>query len=226
MKPLEAFVAKTPPQKLFECKICLETPVDAIATRCGHVYCWGCLYQWARTNFSGKIPCPFCHSQVDIKNVIPLYTSVEKHNKRKVSIPQKDADNVNPFRLDINALGLNFFVRENDGVAGRDYRHRINLQGCFLLIPMLMVLFLPYVFDQVILVVNCCLSGLSFFKRSPLSNFVLQFLHNIGAKTKVGITQAGKYQLEVAYSLAVVLIIGVLTVHFYEQQRYRARGTR
>lgn len=225
MKSPEPLVSESLPQKLFECKICLETPVDAIATRCGHVYCWGCLCQWARTNFSGKIPCPFCHSQVDINNVIPLYTSVEKHNKRKITIPRKDAENGNPFRLDINALGLNFFVRENDGGIGRNYRRRINLQGCFLLVPMLMVIFLPYVFDQVILVIDCCLSGLSFFNRSPISNFVLQFLHNIGAKTKVGITQAGKYQLEVAYSLAVVLIVGVLTVHYYERQRHRVLRT-
>lgn len=28
----------------FDCNICFETPTDPVVTRCGHLYCWKCLY--------------------------------------------------------------------------------------------------------------------------------------------------------------------------------------
>ena len=29
----------------FECNVCFETPMDAVVTPCGHLYCWGCMYE-------------------------------------------------------------------------------------------------------------------------------------------------------------------------------------
>jgi len=30
----------------FDCNICLDTVDEPVVTRCGHLYCWPCLYQW------------------------------------------------------------------------------------------------------------------------------------------------------------------------------------
>lgn len=30
----------------FTCNICLDTVNEPVVTRCGHLYCWPCLYQW------------------------------------------------------------------------------------------------------------------------------------------------------------------------------------
>jgi len=29
----------------FECKICLEEACEPVVTRCGHLYCWACIYE-------------------------------------------------------------------------------------------------------------------------------------------------------------------------------------
>ena len=28
----------------WECKICMEEAKDAVTTRCGHLFCWPCIY--------------------------------------------------------------------------------------------------------------------------------------------------------------------------------------
>lgn len=30
----------------FDCNICLESVEEPVVTRCGHLYCWSCLYKW------------------------------------------------------------------------------------------------------------------------------------------------------------------------------------
>jgi hypothetical protein len=39
-----------------ECSVCYETPESSLQTRCGHVFCRGCLTQWTTNN----ITCPMC----------------------------------------------------------------------------------------------------------------------------------------------------------------------
>ena len=36
----------------FDCNICLEDVYDPVVTRCGHLYCWPCLYKWLEPGFS------------------------------------------------------------------------------------------------------------------------------------------------------------------------------
>jgi len=40
-----------------ECYICMKTPTDPIATLCGHIFCWPCIYVWLQ---NGSKPCPIC----------------------------------------------------------------------------------------------------------------------------------------------------------------------
>eukprot|EP00439_Symbiodinium_sp_Y106_P056388 s1206_g7.t3 len=76
----------------FECNICLEQAVEPVVTRCGHLFCWGCLHQWLNSTAASQASragqlnsgmsgmqtvgsaCPICKASVTIQNVIPVYT--------------------------------------------------------------------------------------------------------------------------------------------------------
>jgi hypothetical protein len=60
---------------VLKCHICWEPPTDPVATSCGHVFCWPCIYQWF---LNGPKPslCPLCrHILKAHLNIIPLYSS-------------------------------------------------------------------------------------------------------------------------------------------------------
>ncbi|KAK1445181.1 hypothetical protein BgAZ_110870 [Babesia gibsoni] len=57
-------------RQTYDCNICFEDVVDPVVTRCGHLFCWGCLLTWMnRPNYH----CPVCHAGITKENVIPLY---------------------------------------------------------------------------------------------------------------------------------------------------------
>jgi len=56
---------------LFDCNICLDTASEPVITRCGHLYCWPCMYQWIRTPRCAF--CPICKSELSEDRLIPLY---------------------------------------------------------------------------------------------------------------------------------------------------------
>ncbi|XP_072163419.1 E3 ubiquitin-protein ligase RNF185-like [Diadema setosum] len=59
-------------ESLFECNICLDTAKDAVVSRCGHLFCWPCLYQWLETRPNRQV-CPVCKAGISRDKVIPLY---------------------------------------------------------------------------------------------------------------------------------------------------------
>ena len=63
----------------WECKICIEEAKEAVVTKCGHLFCWACIYEWSQTRGSTTIPCPLCQAEVLINETIPLYTTAELH---------------------------------------------------------------------------------------------------------------------------------------------------
>jgi len=65
----------------FTCHVCLECPRQPVATVCGHIYCWGCLYKWLNMHRDDPA-CPVCKAGIEMPNddptnakVIPLYVS-------------------------------------------------------------------------------------------------------------------------------------------------------
>jgi E3 ubiquitin-protein ligase RNF5 len=54
----------------FLCNICLDPVTDPVVTRCGHLYCWSCLFRWLSTNHT---TCPVCKAGVTRENVIPIF---------------------------------------------------------------------------------------------------------------------------------------------------------
>ena len=80
----------------FACNICLEQVSEPVVTRCGHLYCWPCLYHWLqpgmtgeeRDSISGRMHshsqmhhsvdrsrrmCPVCKSDCSVLTIVPIY---------------------------------------------------------------------------------------------------------------------------------------------------------
>jgi len=57
----------------FECNICLDSVIQPVVTRCGHLYCWACIYEWMQVS-ERRNTCPVCNAAcVSEKTLIPLY---------------------------------------------------------------------------------------------------------------------------------------------------------
>ncbi|CAL9180881.1 unnamed protein product [Musa hybrid cultivar] len=80
----------------FECNICFELARDPVVTRCGHLFCWPCLYRWLHGH-SHSSECPVCKAIVEEKMLIPLYgrgdNSIDPRSKSvpDMNIPQRPA---------------------------------------------------------------------------------------------------------------------------------------
>ncbi|CRH00865.1 E3 ubiquitin-protein ligase RNF5, putative [Plasmodium relictum] len=65
----------------FECNICFDDVRDPVVTKCGHLFCWLCLYSWIKKNND----CPVCKAEVSRENIIPLYGRGKSSNEHKYS---------------------------------------------------------------------------------------------------------------------------------------------
>jgi hypothetical protein len=62
-----------------QCVICLDSPTDLTATRCGHLFCHQCISQAlrasqvnARTAGTANGACPVCRKSLTVKSLLPL----------------------------------------------------------------------------------------------------------------------------------------------------------
>ncbi|CAN6311720.1 unnamed protein product [Urochloa humidicola] len=56
----------------FECNVCFDMAAEPVVTKCGHLFCWECLYQWLHVH-SNHRECPVCKGQVAADAIIPIY---------------------------------------------------------------------------------------------------------------------------------------------------------
>ncbi|RCV43577.1 hypothetical protein SETIT_9G305200v2 [Setaria italica] len=56
----------------FECNVCFDMAAEPVVTKCGHLFCWECLYQWLHVH-SHHRECPVCKGQVAEDAIIPIY---------------------------------------------------------------------------------------------------------------------------------------------------------
>ena len=79
----------------FECIICLSTAKEPIVTKCGHLYCWPCIYNWIDQNNENQKKtcclCPLCKDIITIESLIPIYNKDEHERKinRFSKIPER-----------------------------------------------------------------------------------------------------------------------------------------
>ena len=59
-------------EEFFSCNICLDTASNPVLTRCGHLYCWPCLYRWMKARPLERL-CPVCKVQLHETSIIPIY---------------------------------------------------------------------------------------------------------------------------------------------------------
>jgi len=76
----------------FACNICFDEVSEPVVTRCGHLYCWPCLFKWLEPGmnaeerdslgmnslqYGGRDPsrrvCPVCKTSCPLSAVVPLY---------------------------------------------------------------------------------------------------------------------------------------------------------
>ena len=98
-------------QKIFECSICLETAKEPVITKCGHIFCWPCLYEWFESK-GNQTTCPNCKNPIHKDDIIPIYTKDENKNnsKKGFDIPRPKAQR-NPEQQNNNNGG--FFSNSN-----------------------------------------------------------------------------------------------------------------
>ncbi|KAI6660941.1 hypothetical protein LOD99_13665 [Oopsacas minuta] len=56
----------------FECNICFDTAHDAVVSKCGHLYCWACIYQWINQKPLNPT-CPVCKGAISKDTLTPIY---------------------------------------------------------------------------------------------------------------------------------------------------------
>eukprot|EP00295_Goniomonas_pacifica_P041495 CAMPEP_0175994926 /NCGR_PEP_ID=MMETSP0108-20121206/54855_1 /TAXON_ID=195067 ORGANISM="Goniomonas pacifica, Strain CCMP1869" /NCGR_SAMPLE_ID=MMETSP0108 /ASSEMBLY_ACC=CAM_ASM_000204 /LENGTH=192 /DNA_ID=CAMNT_0017327007 /DNA_START=11 /DNA_END=589 /DNA_ORIENTATION=+ len=111
----------------FICRICLEPPEKPVATVCGHVFCWPCLFKWLRVH--QQCPqCPVCKAGIEggadpsKAKIVPLFVSDESEDPRRqaeADVPDRPpAERPEPQQQVPNWGGVFFADGPNPGAQG------------------------------------------------------------------------------------------------------------
>lgn len=83
--------SRTAVDSRFCCNICFDAVVEPVATLCGHLYCWPCLFRWlepgmspaeraslsipqlALANDPNRRVCPVCKAPCSVPTLVPIY---------------------------------------------------------------------------------------------------------------------------------------------------------
>ena len=89
--------SKSSGSKNFECTICLETAKEPVLTKCGHMFCWPCIYNWLDSK-GGRAKCPNCKNEITKNDLIPVYSNEENkdNTNRFKNIPKRPKAERNP----------------------------------------------------------------------------------------------------------------------------------
>lgn len=88
------------------CPICLEPPVAAKITRCGHIYCWTCMLHYLSLSDENCRQCPICFEPVyksDLRSVVShsyINHCIDEEIVMKLMIRKKGCVEVEPYRTE------------------------------------------------------------------------------------------------------------------------------
>lgn len=110
----------------FECSICLDVAKEPVVLRCGHLFCWPCIYFWNEK----RKTCPNCNSGVGENDYIPIYNKEENSsNSKRFEIPnrpkgerkepneeerRREEGNGRQFNFSFGMFGFPFFFFSNN----------------------------------------------------------------------------------------------------------------
>ena len=94
----------------FECTICLDTAKEPVLTKCGHMFCWPCIYNWLDSK-QGRAKCPNCKNEITKDDLIPVYANGEnkENTNRFKNIPKRPKAERNPNSDREDNSSQNFF---------------------------------------------------------------------------------------------------------------------
>ena len=72
----------------FECNICFDTAHEAVVSRCGHLYCWSCIFQWINQKPHSPT-CPVCKGAISKETLTPIYGKSGDQNDPRNSAPPR-----------------------------------------------------------------------------------------------------------------------------------------
>jgi E3 ubiquitin-protein ligase RNF5 len=77
----------------YECSICLDVAKEPVVTKCGHLFCWPCIYSWHQQ----KNKCPNCNNVIGKNDFIPIYNKDQNiNNTNRFKIPERPKAERNP----------------------------------------------------------------------------------------------------------------------------------
>ncbi|XP_021837513.1 E3 ubiquitin-protein ligase RMA3-like isoform X2 [Spinacia oleracea] len=83
-------------QSSFDCNICFDVAHDPVVTRCGHLYCWACIFKWLNVQSSSSSEqthqkaCPVCKANISQTSLIPLYCHGPSRSDDEARKSQRD----------------------------------------------------------------------------------------------------------------------------------------
>lgn len=70
----------------YECSICLDIAKEPVVIKCGHLFCWPCIYSWNQQ----KNTCPNCNNIIGKSDFVPIYNKDQnKNNTDRFKIPER-----------------------------------------------------------------------------------------------------------------------------------------
>lgn len=109
------------------CPICLYEPVAAKVTRCGHIYCWGCILHYFALTDKKWRKCPICFVEVcqdDLRSVSSMSKLDFKVGEDIVlSLMKRKKGSVVPSF--ITQIGLQTFTSAEDDLTGSSFKKLI-----------------------------------------------------------------------------------------------------
>lgn len=102
------------------CPICLESPIAAKITKCGHIYCWTCMLHYLSLSDEKCRPCPICFEYVyrnDLRSVVShsfIGYSVDAEISMRLMIRKKGFIIVEPFRKKPAYEGLKYELNQEN----------------------------------------------------------------------------------------------------------------
>ena len=96
----------------YECSICLDVAKEPVVTKCGHLFCWPCIYSWNQQ----KNKCPNCNNVIGKDDFIPVYNKDQNiNNTNRFKIPERPKGERN--QSDEGSSSQNNFSNVNFGMG-------------------------------------------------------------------------------------------------------------